>query len=1124
MSLTAQNLGQVAAIYIGTTPPTNITLIWYNTSVGVNSQFIYDTVTSTWVDLGISYASDAEVSAGTVNNKAISPLTLKNWWNTTNGEVKSNKVTSILGNETNVNQYPNNKALADYISYFYTNGVIPAIEGHIVDLASFPNSSYAPSCASVTTAIRNVGRICPKDVNVQTSSYTAGPFENIIGNIHTAGENVTINIPISGEYTPSYGDVIYVRCGIPGTSPSPYTTIITGGISITLNQDEWILIRFNGYIWEIITTNINTNNIGVENGLTLVDNVIKLGGVLTDVNTIISVNGPNKNFFIGESVNGQDLQFISLSSTVFNLINVIDHNTVQGNIFYITPGGLNSINQFQSGVQTVLNANPEAVVMKYGNNKLINLYIFGGGIIPAGGETLTINDITFTEGIDFIGEGNYVLDTTNILNTLNWNSIPNFVSVTQKTDSFNEPYLEVIFSEIAVATTTISNLSISNFANENKMLVDKDGVLLKSRNNEITLTNDSTNINSNNVSVLQSENGVIKNSVWFSRYGSFLRNVDGTDSSISSSNVVGNFGSVISNFNNRKIGLSIVGEILSGESFTVNGITFTEGVDFTTVNDPNLDALAISEIDYSSVPNLVSVSSVNDFVTFVFNTIDNTIVSNITNSYVANYLFTTSVFAGKDFALMQSNNSGLQIGDTGHIFADNTIEKQGIRYAGDYSATYTDRSLVDKGYVDTKASKATVLRNGSTSSTVAATLITVNDEGIVTATDVANSTLITNSSGLSGITISDTLNWLKDYTDSNIAGLKFKLDCAAASTANVNISSAPSTLDGVTLISGVDRILLKNQTTASENGCYLFNGAGLALTRTTDADIGEELISATFPIKGGTTNQDTWFTCTNDSIIIGTTSIIFTQTGGTGTYTNGAGLTLTGNIFSIATGAITNSMLAGSIDLPTKVTGILSPGNGGTGVANNPAYTITLGGGVVTSNNVIIGSSNHTVVLATTGATSVTLPTSGTLYGTAASSISSAQLLASLSDETGTGVVVFNNSPTLTTPNISSIKGTLTAGTDGATITFNKNTSDFHNVVMAGNRTLALSNMAAGDRIVIRLVQDAIGSRIPTWFTTIKWAGGVAPTLTTTPNKADVFGFLCTSAGNYDGFIIGQNI
>jgi len=95
---------------------------------------------------------------------------------------------------------------------------------------------------------------------------------------------------------------------------------------------------------------------------------------------------------------------------------------------------------------------------------------------------------------------------------------------------------------------------------------------------------------------------------------------------------------------------------------------------------------------------------------------------------------------------------------------------------------------------------------------------------------------------------------------------------------------------------------------------------------------------------------------------------------------------------------------------------------------------------------------------------------------------------------------------------------------DGATITFDRDVSKLHTVTLGGNRTLALSNMAVGDRIILRLVQDGTGSRTVTWFSTIKWGGGSAPTLATTANRVDVFGFLCTSAGNYDGYIIEQNM
>jgi hypothetical protein len=102
--------------------------------------------------------------------------------------------------------------------------------------------------------------------------------------------------------------------------------------------------------------------------------------------------------------------------------------------------------------------------------------------------------------------------------------------------------------------------------------------------------------------------------------------------------------------------------------------------------------------------------------------------------------------------------------------------------------------------------------------------------------------------------------------------------------------------------------------------------------------------------------------------------------------------------------------------------------------------------------------------------------------------------------------------------------GTITSDSDGATVTFNMATSNLHTVTLGGNRTLAVSNVSVGQTFIIRLVQDGTGSRTVTWFSTIKWSGGVAPTLTTTLNKTDVFGFLCTSSGNYDGFTIDQNL
>lgn len=100
----------------------------------------------------------------------------------------------------------------------------------------------------------------------------------------------------------------------------------------------------------------------------------------------------------------------------------------------------------------------------------------------------------------------------------------------------------------------------------------------------------------------------------------------------------------------------------------------------------------------------------------------------------------------------------------------------------------------------------------------------------------------------------------------------------------------------------------------------------------------------------------------------------------------------------------------------------------------------------------------------------------------------------------------------------------IVAATDGATITFNMALGNNQAVTLGGNRTLALSNVRTGQTFVLDLGQDATGSRTVTWFSGISWAGGTAPTLTTTANKRDLFEFRCTGAGAYQGFIIGQNV
>lgn len=134
-------------------------------------------------------------------------------------------------------------------------------------------------------------------------------------------------------------------------------------------------------------------------------------------------------------------------------------------------------------------------------------------------------------------------------------------------------------------------------------------------------------------------------------------------------------------------------------------------------------------------------------------------------------------------------------------------------------------------------------------------------------------------------------------------GLDIKDSCRVASTANVTISGPGTAIDGVTLSNG-DRVLLKNQSTASQNGIYVFNGSGSAMTRATDANTSAKVTSGLYTfISEGTANATSgWVLSTADAITLDTTSLTFTQFSGAGQITAGDGLTKTGNVINVVAG------------------------------------------------------------------------------------------------------------------------------------------------------------------------------------------------------------------------------
>ena len=234
----------------------------------------------------------------------------------------------------------------------------------------------------------------------------------------------------------------------------------------------------------------------------------------------------------------------------------------------------------------------------------------------------------------------------------------------------------------------------------------------------------------------------------------------------------------------------------------------------------------------------------------------------------------------------------------------------------------------------------------------------------------------------------------KAYVDAQLQGLEVKNSVRVATTANGTLASAfanNSTVDGVTLATN-DRILLKNQSTGSENGIYTVNASG-APTRAFDFDADSEVTGGTFFfVEEGTVNADNGFVLTNDgSITVGSTALTFTQFSGAGQVIAGDAITKSGNTLNVGVddssievnsdalrvkaSGITNAMLAGSIDLTAKVTGALPIGNGGIGITAAPKGSVLVANTANTISALDGGGSNDGILTYTASSDTIAFAT-----------------------------------------------------------------------------------------------------------------------------------------------------
>lgn len=187
----------------------------------------------------------------------------------------------------------------------------------------------------------------------------------------------------------------------------------------------------------------------------------------------------------------------------------------------------------------------------------------------------------------------------------------------------------------------------------------------------------------------------------------------------------------------------------------------------------------------------------------------------------------------------------------------------------------------------------------------------------------------------------------KAYVDAVSTGLDVKKSVRVATTTNGTLASAyanGSTVDGVSLVTA-DRILLKDQTTGTENGIYTVNASG-APTRATDADSSAEVTPGMFTfIEEGTVNADSgWVMTNNGTITLGTTSLVFAQFSGAGQIVAGTGLSKSGNTLTINAAYVgqTSITTLGTIATGTWNGTSIAVANGGTGATSAAAARTNL--------------------------------------------------------------------------------------------------------------------------------------------------------------------------------------